>query len=456
MLIALAATLALVPAPQAPTPTPPSTPTPTPTVGPPAATQGGLELEPIGDSGARARFVALPGVPDVTLWLGVHVGWAHDPLGQSGLAQVIGQAIRADMPPSSDASPREVSVVADTTLVGVTVPRADAPAELARFARWLTGDLRLDHDALLHARGRALLRADDELDVLPGPVLRDRARRVECEGTPWARPPAGIPDQIRELEPAAVRARLADTWRPGRAFLVVLGACDDDLRAAATAALGKPGGTEAPIGPLAEPLPEPSAGTAADVELVTPHDRVAAPFVALALPAPHWGEAGYLPFLVAIEVARTRAARTFATLRGGELEAEFPPVFYDPVRMPPLAFIERRGRDTDDVARVEEELRSFAAGLRAGGAAAGEIRGAIVSLLNRLALPPFKDAEIDVMRRYPAFLHQRGGILASYIVHGWPADLPASLGAVPVTDVQRELQALFAEDHGRFLALTPE
>jgi hypothetical protein len=54
------------------------------------------------------------------------------------------------------------------------------------------------------------------------------------------------------------------------------------------------------------------------------------------------------------------------------------------------------------------------------------------------------------------FLHQRGSTVALYAVNGWPTDLTASLGAVPVTQVQESLRATFGAERGRFFALVPE
>lgn len=435
-MIPLLAALALVVSPQDPATRKPSDP---------------LAFERL-DSGARVRADAVEGTRAVTVWLCVAAGSDHDPADEGGIARVLGEALREELPDPAPERPVDVVVMDRATLVGVLLPPDELTAHLARVGRWLGGELDVDDDGLLRARGRALLRADDELEILPGPILRERAERLLLAGTPAARPSAGDPAVIRALEPAAIRRAFARAFHPSRATVAMLGALRKETALeAARAAFG------APVEHAAEPLP-PVAAEAADVEEIereTPAERVDAPFVAFGFQAPAWGEADYLPFLIAMEVVRSRAASTFRGLRGGEVLAEFPPVAYDFLRMPPLAFLERRGRNGEPASMVHAELDSLIAGLRSGGAGPQEVQAALGALLETLAVPPFRKDVVGLLGTYPTLLHQRGYVVAAYGLHGWPADLRAAIGSVPIGRVDRVLAAALAPERGVRVALVP-
>ncbi len=418
------------------------TPVPQEPVGPPAAaeaTAGSLPFIEV-EGGGRFRTDELDAAGRTAVWLCVLVGSDHDPEGRSGLARVFGEVLRQGSPSPTRELPSEV-VVTDRAVFAGCVAADDEQRAVAvrRVADWLRGEVRLTDDEILAARGRALLRADDEAAVLPGPLLRERAERLLFPGTPSARLAGGDAEQIRALEPAAIRAAFARAFHPSRAVLVGTGRVGG-LDEAFTAAL-RPDREAAPW-----PVVASGSGVAAEASPVTSTDRVAAPFVCRAIAAPRWGEAGYLPFLIAMEVARSRAASTFRTLRGGEVEAEFPPLAYDFLRAPRAAFVGRRGRDGDDLDAVRAELDSLAAGLRDGGATAPEIQGALSVLMTTLDVPPLRAEIASALTRFPGLVLQRGYVIACYGVHGWPGDLPESIGRVQLGYVDRALARLFAKD----------
>ncbi len=432
---------ALMPAPQDP-------------VGPPAAAEGvagPLDFIAV-EGGGRYRVDAVDAAGRTAIWLCVLAGSDHDPSDASGMARVFGELLRPGTPTPTRSLPSEIVVTDRAIFVGVVVDSPDARSSaVERCAAWLRGELALTDDEILAARGRALLRADDEAAVLPGPMLRERAERLLFPGTPTARLSGGEPEEIRALGPEEIRAAFARAFHPGRAMLVGMGSVDG-LGAEFDTAL------RAARAPAAWPAVAPTAEDAADVLRITPTSRVAAPFVCRGFVAPRWGEAGYLPFLIAMEVARSRAAGTFRTLRGGEVEAEFPPLAYDFLRAPRAAFVGRRGRDGDGLDAVRAELDSLSAGLRDGGATGPEIQGALSVLMTTLDVPPFRADMETALQRFPGLVLQRGYVVACYGVHGWPGDLPESVGRVPLGHVDRSLARLFAKDgSGRCeVALEPD
>jgi predicted Zn-dependent peptidase len=419
-------------------------PAPQEPVGPPVDAGAGVGplafVEVAG--GGRYRTDSVDAGGRTSIWLCALVGSDHDPIGSSGLARVFGELLRAGSPAPSRELPAEVVVTERAVLVGAVAANETSRAEaVARCAGWLRGELALTDDEILAARGRALLRADDEAAVLPGPMLRERAERILFPGSPAARRAAGEPEEIRALTPTAIREAFARAFHPSRAILVGTGQVEGLERAFGTSlATDRAPAPWPPVSPRRE-------GGGAD-SASTETDRVAAPFVCRAIVAPRWGEEGYLPFLIAMEVARSRAASTFRTLRGGEIEAEFPPLAYDFLRAPRAAFVGRRGRDGDDVGSVRAELDSLAAGLRDGGATAPEIQGALSVLMTTLDVPPLRGEMSAALERFPGLVLQRGYVTCCYGVHGWPADLPESVGQVPLGHVDRALARFFAKDAG--------
>jgi hypothetical protein len=411
-----------------------------------------LRFETVGTGGGRYRIDPIPGAGQVSVWLTLGLGSDHDPAGQPGLARVVGEVLRGELPAATPQRPVEVLVTDRATMVGVLLEPAELGPLLDAVGRWLEGRLALDDDGLAKAAGRALLRADDEAAVLPGPMLRERAEAILFAGEPIARPAAGQAERIRALGAAAIRAGFARACHPSRASLVLVGAVaadDGELRGALARALAPAERPAAACPPVA----------AADEEVGGPAEtlsaRVDAPFVAVGLAAPRWGEADYLPFLVGMEVLRARAAGTFQALRGGEVRAEFPPVGYDFLRMPRAAFVGRRGRDGDPVEAPAAEIESLLAGLRAGGAELPEIQSARAILLGTLDLPPLRPELREVVERHPVVLHQRGYVVACYGLHGWPADLRQAVGSVPHAEVDRLLARVLAPERTRRVALRP-
>lgn len=403
--------------------------------GPSAGALAFVEVE----GGGRYRTDELDAAGRTAIWLSVAAGSDHDPVGACGTSRVFGELLRQVSPTPSRELPSEVIVTDRAVMVGVVVADPDGQrAAVARCAAWLRGELELTDDEILAARGRALLRADDEAAVLPGPMLRERAEAALFPGTPTARPGGGVPEEIRASTPSAIREAFARAFHPSRAILVGAGEVTG-LAEAFEGALRS--GREAAPWPVIDAPADP--GTAP--EMISSTDRVAAPFVCRALVAPRWGEAGYLPFLIAMEVARSRAASTFRTLRGGEVEAEFPPLAYDFLRAPRAAFLGRRGRDGDDVDSVRAELDSLAAGLRDGGATGPEIQGALSVLMTTLDVPPLRTEMAAALRRFPGLVLQRGYVIACYGLHGWPGDLPESVGRVQLGHVDRALAGMFAK-----------
>ena len=94
---------------------------------------------------------------------------------------------------------------------------------------------------------------------------------------------------------------------------------------------------------------------------------------------------------------------------------------------------------------VRAELDSLAAGLRDGGATGPEIQGALSVLMTTLDVPPLRTEMAAALRRFPGLVLQRGYVIACYGLHGWPGDLPESVGRVQLGHVDRALAGMFAK-----------
>ncbi len=416
-------------------------------VGPPGSAPPAFEV--LDPSGLRLRVDPIDDCSHVALWLALGSGAAHDPVDRPGLARVVGEVLRDLLPEPTAGRPTDVQVLARATLLGVTVPVAELPRVVALFGKILGGGIEPADEVLERARDRALLRLDDERHVLPGPVLRGLAGTALRPTDPDQRRPD--PLAVAELGLGDLRRAMEAATAPQRAWLAVLGGSVDSVATIAEAFAGlEPSDVAAPEIPR---LPPPAESPAH--RLVSRH--VDAPFVVAAIPAPQWGEEGYLPFLIGMEAMRVRAYRVLGTVRGGEVRAEFAPFFWDPLLDQRFAFVERRGADEDDVTRVEQELKSFLAGFRAGGASIGEVQQAMGLLLRGLELPPPSDpALLQVLRRQPAVLHTRGRVPILYTLHGWPTDLRHAFEGIQMHHVHEVLRQRLEADSTVMLALQPD
>ncbi|MBK8978185.1 MAG: hypothetical protein IPM29_19960 [Planctomycetes bacterium] len=424
-------------------------------LGPPVAVDGAVD--PLGfrslDNGLALRVDRRDGLPHASLWLTLDGGAAHDPADAAGLAQVLATACADRV--AGDERIVSATALGDAVWLGVTLPAPALPALLATVAALLGPDAPVSFDdaALVRARDRALLRADDEAHVLPGPMLR-RSAAARLDPRAESRPPGGEPEQLAQLTPERIRAALAARLAPQRAACVIVGA-GAELADLARAALGAVARRAVP--PLGTVAPAAAAPAPAGAAAMPTHPLLDAPFMVAAVPAPAFGEDGYLPFLIGMEVARVRAARVLGTVRGGELRAELPPLWWDPTRGERFAFLERRGQDGDEVGRVEAELRSLVAGLRDGGPTVPEIQSALGALLNELRpLAELDDRTAALLAGHPALLHARARLPLVYRRLGWPADLRRALGEVTVAQVQAALRQFLAADRVGYVALLPE
>ncbi len=190
-----------------------------------AAPDARLEFDRLAN-GFRLRCDSVAGSDYVSFVFGVAVGTDDDPPGQTGLAEVVQQLLRLELPPIEKGQPVEVRVLGPTTLIGANVEKERAGDFLAFLKRLLNGTVGTDPDLVARAKGKALLRADTETAELPGRVLYWRARRLLLEGEPGGRDGAGVPVQIEALEPEQIVGWVHRYFTPDNAFLVVLGASD--------------------------------------------------------------------------------------------------------------------------------------------------------------------------------------------------------------------------------------
>lgn len=396
--------------------------------------------------GVRYRVATVPGNPAVCAVLALPFGSDDDPAGQTGRAAVVAELIRM----TQDDTPREDQLAVDLTgpaiLVAGIRPVAELDSlldELAAIARgsWLGGEHLADR--IETATGRVVLRADDALHIFPGPMLWSMGRRTVLKGTPAGRHVLGLPEQLRALT--------ADDLRPlqhaGAPVVVVLGGAAEDAATervkhafAEVAASGT-----APKATVHDALPA--------VTAVQPQERVAAPYVALALPAPDPRDPDALPFWIGMEVLRGRAAAALPPERGREASAYLVPFSFDETG-PPLVELQRRGRNGETWQATRDEVARFVDGLF-GNVTPDEIATAAARVAWRLQVPPYPEPVLQAMTN-PRSLYPRARLLALAELLGWSGDVPQRLGQVSVRTVAEVLAKALAPEGRQWLALVPK
>ena len=383
-----------------------------------------LSAEPVPGALRTAVTVALP-------W-----GLDDDPAGAAGLAVAAGHYLLLRSAPLLPPAMRaQVEVLGDTTLFAVL----GAPGDTAALLRWasalggaaVAGD---DSDPLQLARARAALLADDAEAVFPGLVLHSRARRALWRGQPEGRWPRGEPTQIQELALDTIRQRAA-AMAAGETFVQLLGAIDEVALTAASAWPPRPRLRVERDAAVARDLPE--AG-----ELLQPLRGVGGPYVAAAFPAPAAGP-GSTSFLLAMAIARLRAASAFRDLRGHELAAQAPAFSYDWLRSDRVVLVTRRGPDGGQLADTRRELEAQLRQFTARPLDVAELQAAVRRCRAELQLPPYPAALQQALRLAPEALPARARVLVLCARRHWPFTLGEDLGTLPLGVVQQAfLEAL--------------
>ena len=271
-------------------------------------------------NGLRFRCVHVAGVTGVCAVVMWRVGTVHDPAGATGLASVVGEVMRRDQSSLPLAQRWSVGVRASSTVLTAVTEPEDLRSLLARFRTLLAGEMALEGDALQRSAGSAALEADSQVHIVPGTALRWVARRSLLESTAVGRQGIGIPAELKRLEPALIRDRYRELYRPRNALIVLCGGASEGAMVAALRGAFEdlPGGDHAVPPPIADGVLGRPAETAE-------HDRVAAPYVTLALCAPDPADPDYLPFAVAMEIVKARAALALRGDRGRGGVGALPP-----------------------------------------------------------------------------------------------------------------------------------
>lgn len=399
-------------------------------------------------NGLRYRCVSVPHARGVAAVLSLPIGTEHDPAGKTGLAHLIAEWMRSR---ESERSPREqlqVEVRGSSTLVtGLGTSRSLADL-LGRLRELVSAELEPTADEVQLAAGRAALAADDHSKVVPGPCLDWLVARSLFAGTPAGRQGVGVVSELRtlRLEHAFVAGWFRDHYRPRGARLVVVGPDPAEAMDAAVA------GVFGDLAPGEVPLPEPTVHDSLGEpmsEIV--QDRVAAPFVTLAVPAPDSAAPEYLEFAVAMQVVGRLGARFFRRYRGQEAAAKFPIFVFAHADASPVARINRRGKDGQEAEEVIDEIEDFVAVLLDRGVLEDELELAKATVARGLLLPPFS---VDP-GGLPHILAQRARTLLVADRVGWPADIAERVGSVTADGVQKALRTALSAGERRYLALLP-
>ncbi len=396
-------------------------------------------------NGFAHKVLALPSAKEVAVVLAVGCGYEHDPERATGLARALATMLRLQ---ETGDDRLQVRTVGRATLLGGVFAPERLPEKLARFATLLTGRLPAAEEAAVVAIARARLEADDDTEIVPGPVLEMRARRVLLAGTPGGRQVLGVPAQMN-FTPEQLAARFAAAWRPDNAHLVVLGAVDEGrVREAIAKHFGplERGGAP-PARCVHDPLPPPPEEA--------PLARLDAPFVSAGLVGPRCGEPDWLPFLIAAEVLRVRALQAFREPRGGELQARFAPLAFDYWDGGTLVLVNRRGRNGDAAAEPRSEIRALLARFHGEGPRPEELAQATLSVARALWLPPYGDAE-PLLAKEPRLLLGRAVTLAMARVEGWPADTNHLTGRIRAPEVMDVIARRFQPAAWRWFVLLPQ
>ena len=399
-------------------------------------------------NGVRVRVESLPGVRQRALWAVLPFGSHHDALDRPGVSRILTEVLRASFAEANGPSPHEVVRCADATWIGRVVEEPEFDSALEQIASWLRGDLLVDDAALERARDRAVLAADDDTVVLPGPVLRGRALRSLCEsGLADALPPEAV-GGMRDWSATELRAAFAARSATVGVVLTVLGGGDAALDRERIARI---------VGGLARRSSGVSAQRAGAREEAaeTGHDRVEAPFVIAAIRAPSFEDPDYWPFVFATEALRARAATRLGKMRGNEGRAGFPPLVFDPFR-DPLVFLERRGRDGDPVAAPRREIAALLDGFRRQGPTASELAAVEASLRARWSVPPLDERTLALVKANRAVLLTRGKLLAADGLSGFATSFAHGVESLDATRLADVIASWFADDAVGWFALRRE
>jgi hypothetical protein len=188
---------------------------------------------------------------------------------------------------------------------------------------------------------------------------------------------------------------------------------------------------------------------------VTTSRRVDAPFVSAALPVPWHTSPDFLPFLLALEVLRTRAGLAFRNYRGGESRARFHFVEHSYMDGDRLALVNRRGENNNSLEDVEAEVAQLLVVLRDNEPSQRDVNAAALAIALPLALPPYDDRLLLPMVEEPDLLMPRALALGMYELWGWPTELATRIEAVPRAAVVQAIADHFALERLRWFALVP-
>ena len=319
--------------------------------------------------------------PSESVVLAVAFDGGHDTDPEAAvLAECRLRAARSLVPTATACGHR---VVADTAVLFVVVAAGEWQLGERFLRALLSPGSPLDDDSLRLAIAHCALQADDAAFLYPGDVLASRARAQLGAGRGFAAPLRGEPTVVAAIDPARVRARLAEA--PSCSVLV-LGSVPPQLREAL-----------ADVNPAALP-PVASERTSGDsvraggattgvASASEVHERIDAPFVAAAFLAPPDVD---VAFVLGLQVARARAQKRFGALRSGVL-AHAPFVAWSWLAGEPVVLFHRRG--PDPIQRLPQEPPG-----RPATAVAAATRQELVALLEDLCRVPPTPAELTAAR----------------------------------------------------------
>ena len=337
-------------------------------IAPTASAQHAVERFTL-DNGLRVTLWPTPappatsGPPLVCVALLFDIGERHDPPGRSGMAHLIEHLLvtagTAEHPPTTveELGARynnqfNAQTGEDYTLVA-SVARADLLDEELRLYAARLRSLRATTQDL----ARELPRVDEELRNMRGGIpflgLLNETKHAVLPLQPGARK-GGVIEQLRDIQPDEIHARLADLYTGANARLVVVGAFDAKaVREAVTELFGP----VAAGGRIGEPAPRDDA-TRETVRMRGSRESLA-PSVCLAFPMPSPQDPRYPAALV---IAARLMERFPPELRDGRWAP--PPAQWTPLDQPEVMFLLLpigTGEEPDAaIARADSIVRAIA------------------------------------------------------------------------------------------------
>ncbi len=410
-------------------------------------------------NGLEIYLEQIPNAKAMGLFLFVKTGYTTDPAGRTGLAHLTEHMVMTASTPlrpevwdyqrwNKERKGANAMTRPTFTVYYSIGTREQLSVDARRWGEVLAGKADLNQTLLEQERVAMLKEVVHMAARVPGGALMWLARRVVLTGTPAGRQGIGVPDEIAKIRAVDVQRFYKAHYRPNNALLVCVGRVDP--RVDRPFYQGVFGGLARREGPAAVRTARPVA--------VPPSTRVHPSLGAVhgtfVFPAPAVASAEFPAFCIAALWVCYQARRKFA-FRGQEAAAMFHPGLYPFAEDPSLVFLNRRGRATDDVAAVRQEIETWLEGLSERRLPDRALRGPKLEVENLLDPLPRSAFRARLVASHANMLYRVGMVRGASRLLGFPKDLAARAARVTGEEVKALVSTSFRPKEGTFLALVP-